>query len=293
MYHGVVDCKHDAYMERNFHTVSEFRQHLVHLKRMRVVPIEQLAHGIETGRHLTAAITFDDGFKNNLVAAEMLDSAGIPWSLFVSTQDVGTSSTIWTSLVGLLLLHGQASSVDVLGHIWDLRDRHQRLESFGSIRRIAKRLNRAQRLTFMDSLINNFPAEEDIRLVSEFPMFQMLNWNDLRDLSAAGVTVGSHGAHHELLHSDQPDEVVKSELIRSRGDIVSELGRACDYLAYPNGDHSARSRSIVQDLAYTLAFTTEDGAVSPSQDRLSLPRLSARGDELAFLRSLLRGCSAG
>lgn len=290
-YHGLVDAKTDAYLERNFHTIRQFREHLRILRRHRVVPPEQVIDAAKEASQLTVAITFDDGYRNNEIAAELLDAARLPWALYVSTGEVGGDSTIWTVRLGLLLLHGKAPSVEAFDQKWDLTDRNVRLASFGAVRRRAKQLGRPDRVALLDELVSQFEPGEEERLLTEFPSFNMLNWSDLRSLRDGGAAIGSHGVDHEIHHERQPDHVIEDELHLSQRAISENLGAPCTSLAYPNGDFTDRSRRVAQELGYLTAFSTVDDTVHAGTDPLALPRLTARGDLTGFHRSLLTGQS--
>lgn len=291
-YHGVVASKSDPYLERNFHTIDQFRVHLRFLRKCVVIPPASVVGSPADSRRHLVAITFDDGFRNNEIAAELLEEERMPWALFVSTGVVGSASTVWTARLGLLLLHGHAHEIEAFGRSWSLLEREDRLAAFAAIRRRAKLLSSRQRVAFLESLTSQFDIAEEERLLSEFPSFQMMTWEGLRELSTRGVTVGSHGVTHELLHGGQPDEVVRWELNHSQQQLSKELQTRCDTLAYPNGDCSSYSRHVARSLGFRAAFTTLDGSVEPDSDPMALPRMTALGDPIAFLRSLQRGrCS--
>lgn len=288
-YHGLIANKANGIIDRNFHTIEQFRAHLGYLRRFRVISPDEAANPNVWSRRLTVVITFDDGYKNNEIAAELLEAARLPWGLYVSTDVVGTASTIWTARLSMLILHGHASQVEVLGRCWRLSTPDERRVSFNAIRRTAKSLSQPKRVALMDELVEQFDSGEESRLIAEFPAFKMLNWSDLRSLSASGVTIGSHGVSHEVQHANQPDAVIEAELSESQTAISRQLGIDCTTLAYPNGDSTECSRQIASRLGYRTAFTTVDRAIRPQDLPLALPRLSARGDPVEFVRSLLRG----
>lgn len=290
-YHGVVERKTDPYLERNFHTVQQFRDHLRILGRHRVVAPTEVVAAAKQASRLTLAITFDDGYLNNEIAAEILEAARLPWAIYVSTGEIGRGATIWTARLGLLLLHGQAPSVDAFDQRWRLADRELRLACFSVVRRRAKQLAQRERVAFLEELVSQFEPGEEQRLLAEFPSFRMLDWPGLRSLRDSGATVGSHGVTHEIHHERQPYHVIEEELRISQRTIREELGSTCTTLAYPNGDITDRSRQFARDLGYLTGYTTADGSVHADSDPLALPRLTARGDLVEFGRSLLTGRS--
>ena len=70
-----------------------FRQHMAFLIQMTGVSVVGFEDGKGSGEALEIAVTFDDGYKDNLyVAAPILQDFNIPFSVFVSTQFVKDGS---------------------------------------------------------------------------------------------------------------------------------------------------------------------------------------------------------
>jgi peptidoglycan/xylan/chitin deacetylase (PgdA/CDA1 family) len=69
-----------------------FRRHF------RVVPLREIVEKLERGQRLgrELAITFDDGYRDNLeVAAPVLEKLALPATFFIVTQSMGTSIVPW------------------------------------------------------------------------------------------------------------------------------------------------------------------------------------------------------
>ena len=106
-YHGLVQKGQDKQLERNFRSVSDFREHVQFFRRHGVMALDDLTHSLAQGDgsdRRRAVITFDDGYANNLLAAEILAEAKLPWCLFVSTAAMGRQKAIWPVELSLLLL---------------------------------------------------------------------------------------------------------------------------------------------------------------------------------------------
>ncbi len=277
-YHGVVEAKTDPLLERTFHSLPHFREHLRLFRRLRVGSLDRLAGALD-GRAAGSprvVITFDDGYANNLLAFELLARSGIPCTLFLTTGAVGPGGTIWTTELGLLVLHGRADAVDLWDTTWPLGTRQLREHAFFAFRRRLKALPAAERRLAMQSLREQFPAEEVERLLERFPSFRMLSWTDVAQIAAAGVEIGRYGVEHEIHHAAQAPAVRHHELTASKTELERRLGRDCRYFAFPNGDVHAGSAGEVEAAGYRLAFTTRAGAVTAAADRHLLPRYKPR-----------------
>jgi len=284
-YHGVVERKKDKIVENIFHSISEFQDQLRFLRFFRILSMNELMDKLmnqtnqKQNYYLKPAvvITFDDGYANVLIAAEILDKYRIPWTLFISTGGIGQDRPLWPQELDLLLLHGNAYRVEALSKIWSLKTREEREIALQEIRRAMKKLPAPQRRKVMEEIRQQFPEGETQRLLEQFPSLRMLTWKEVQQLASAGVEIGSHGVEHEIHHPNQPEFIRKDELIRSKEEIEKRLNRPCRYFAYPNGDFVEFSPKEVQDSGYLMAFTTQERTISVIEDFYLLPRLNTFG----------------
>jgi peptidoglycan/xylan/chitin deacetylase (PgdA/CDA1 family) len=283
----MVRQKGDALLERNFHLLSDFPLHLEFLRRQSIMPLSEFAGGAARGRAFprsAAVITFDDGYANNLLAGDILAKTGLPWTVFVSTGAVGPQGIIWTVELSLLLLHGHSKSLDALGQTWRLATREERESAFQAIRYRLKAMPARSRQETMNEIRAQFPASETPRLLEEFPAFQMLTWQALRQLAQNGVEIGSHGVDHEIHHAAQDSEVRRRELVESKKEIERHIGKACRFFAFPNGDTCEHSAREAEEAGYEMAFTTRQGFMRPDSNRFLLPRIAPGGSAAKLKR---------
>lgn len=277
-YHGVVERRTDAVLERNFHTVAELRDQVAFLKRQRVLSLDELLALLDSGKPLpedAALVTFDDGYASSHLAAEILGKQHVPWVLFVTTACIETGAPPWTVELSVLLLHGEVPRVELDDGVWPLTTRAERERAFQCLRPELKGLPAGELQTRLATLRAQFPPGETQRLVEAFPSVRMLTWEGARDLCAAGVEVGSHGVDHVIHHGRQPPDVRRRELRESKRAIEERLKRRCRAFAFPNGDHIPSSAREAEDAGYEIAFTTQPMAVPARSDRHGLPRLVA------------------
>jgi peptidoglycan/xylan/chitin deacetylase (PgdA/CDA1 family) len=99
----------------------------------------------------------------------------------------------------------------------------------------------------------------------------LLDWMEVRAMTAAGVAFGSHTRSHPDLTGLAP-RALEAELVRSKQAIEDAVGRPVEALAYPYGAHDATVRGLA-GAHFALACGTRLGHVGPANDRLALPRL--------------------
>jgi len=107
------------------------------------------------------------------------------------------------------------------------------------------------------------------------------SWEQLAELAAAGVRIGSHTRHHRRLTTLAGEER-GDELAGSLAELRARLPEAIDLLAYPNGDHDDAVCAAAREAGYAAAYTTEKGRNDADTDRFRLKRVSVHGADGAL-----------
>ncbi len=119
-----------------------------------------------------------------------------------------------------------------------------------------------------------------------------LNWDEVRELAAAGFAIGSHTVSHYSLGMVGPEETHR-ELAESRERISQEVGQAPRGVSFPYGtvrDFSAESARTAKDVGYEYAVTAVHGLNLPGCDPFSLRRTTiGAGDGLRTFRMIMKG----
>ena len=90
--------------------------------------------------------------------------------------------------------------------------------------------------------------------------FGYMNWDQIREMSRAGVTIGSQTASH--LHMPKADPARnREELERSNKRFEEELGRGPLLFAYPYGESSTAVQTVVRETGFKAAFGQHSGAI--------------------------------
>lgn len=116
-----------------------------------------------------------------------------------------------------------------------------------------------------------------------------VSWDDLRFLAGKHWEIGSHTVTHPWL-TRSSDEELEHELVESKRRLEQELGRPCETLAYPSGDHDERVMAAAARAGYTLAAALPR-RLPAVVDPLSWPRISISRDDtmLRFRLKVSRG----
>jgi hypothetical protein len=106
-----------------------------------------------------------------------------------------------------------------------------------------------------------------------------LTWDDIRQMSEAGVDIESHSVTHPLLtHPHKPMikkdywSWIDQELIESKKRLENKLHKPVTSLAYPYGGYDEQIVEHTRAAGYKTALTCDDGDVSGFTDPLLLNR---------------------
>ncbi|MEQ9334183.1 polysaccharide deacetylase family protein [Thalassobaculum sp.] len=100
-----------------------------------------------------------------------------------------------------------------------------------------------------------------------------MTWDQIREMKAAGVTIGSQTASHPHL-PDIELEQVKIELDRAAQRITDETGERPALFAYPYGEYGTAIQRIVAARGYVAAFGQQSGVAHAGGDRFGVPRFA-------------------
>jgi peptidoglycan/xylan/chitin deacetylase (PgdA/CDA1 family) len=224
-------------------------------RRFEVVSLDTLletpTHGLTFSKPL-CLITFDDGWADTYSRAfPGLKKFSMPAVIFLTTGFIGTRGGFW---------------VEQVQKAWRKSSRRARLQSAAretaeanaaasvDLERLVewlKRMPASERNVLLECMLGtsgNGDGGADVDY--------MLSWDQAREMSDAGVEIGSHTVSHPLLTYEDASSVER-ELLLSKQILEEKLGRRVRAFAYPSGDWSERVREQAAKAGYGCAFTTQ------------------------------------
>ena len=100
-----------------------------------------------------------------------------------------------------------------------------------------------------------------------------MSWDQLRELKAAGVTVGSQTHTHPHMHTLSVERV-REEIDTSNQIFLNELGERPELFAYPYGEYSRFVIDAIKDAGFIAAFGQNSGIMHADDDFFELPRFA-------------------
>lgn len=263
-YHRVLSQETSGRLYRLGIPDGVFRRQILHLRRhYRIVGLEEVAAIVEgrggTRGGLVVAVTFDDGYADNLEAARWMAGQGLPVTIFpVSGPMDDGRPFFWERLAAIFDLS------PVIGGLSRVEARVR----FDRERARIKDLSPEEREDALATLAAGMGVEPDR---TARPSDRPLTWEEAAALSRAGVRFGGHTVTHPLL-TRLTDAEVRREITEGNTRIGEMLGVTIDTFAYPTGDVDRRVRDLTEATGVRLAVTCAGGRNMRGQDPLLLRR---------------------
>ena len=277
MYHGVVKTplpySHACFVEE-----STFRDNIEHLKHtFQVLPLVEAVERLQTQSfdRPTAAITLDDGLQNNHdVAFPILQQAGLPATVFLTTELVNTGRTLWYCHLNWALAETRRTSLECWDVQFDLASPNSKAAAASAIEERLKTFPHPQLQAETQKIITALGCRPDSLVDTDSP-FRILNNDSINRMIDSGlVTFGAHTHSHAILSLLSREEQLY-EITSSLELIQTLTGSPCEVFAYPNGrrqDYDEDSVAILKDSTVKVAVTTINGANDSSTPPLELRR---------------------
>jgi len=116
----------------------------------------------------------------------------------------------------------------------------------------------------------------------------LMDAQQIREMHAANMTIGSHTLTHPRLPDCNPDEMSR-EIVNSKAKLEDILSFPVHHFAYPYGLYNETARALVEQTGYLSACSTRSGFNNPETDCYELRRLEIFGsDRLWNLKQKLK-----
>lgn len=287
-YHAICGAEGHAYAAPGICvTPSAFERQVRYLAaEYAVLPLPEIVERLRTRRSLPSnavAITFDDGYADNLEAARTLHRHGLTATFFITAGCMASGDPFWPAEIRALVASIEVPALDL-----DVDGRPVRIDVQGTRgqERAVKDLTR---------LIKGHPVpvREAIRErlrqaagTAAVPQY-MLRWEDLAEMQRLGMTIGAHTLTHPNLPNAGPVDAWR-EIEGSKQRLERELGAPVTLFAYPNGGAerymTPKIASMVEQAGFAAATTSRNGFAGPGSDPYALERIQVqeRLEDLLF-----------
>jgi len=268
-YHRVGDPRSTPYDSALYScSTEEFDWQLAWLKkRFPIVNLHEaldIVHGRSKPSRTSILLTFDDGYRDNFAEAfPVLRKHNLSATFFLPTFFVGSHSLPWWDEIAFMVKLAKGERLTLTypeNEEFDLTI-PDRLTTVFQVLRSFKRAPVVETERFLREL----ETATGVKRPGEDAERCFLNWDEAREMQAAGMCFGSHTHTHELL-ARLPYERQVEELRISRQILEAELDREIDTLSYPRGRPSSFSEetfAALRETNYKTAFSFYTGVNKP------------------------------
>jgi peptidoglycan/xylan/chitin deacetylase (PgdA/CDA1 family) len=289
-YHRILPLgdgiKHEGDIELISATPEEFAWQVDYIRRrFNPVSFEDIADCIDGKKQLpprAIAITFDDGFADVYeYAFPILQQAGVPATVFVSTEYVSEHRPFWFDLVAWLIANAPTGTVFQSGNSQPVQASAMPSERASATVKILKWLKNCSETERHDAVSSLYAQLPDLTERGVELLGRALSWEQIQEMAAAGIEFGSHTVSHRCLAKLSQTEL-EFELRASKRHLDEHLNKPITALAYPFGGPTAYSDDVIstaQRFGYRVGTTYIPGVNSLSKaDRFALRRQHVERD---------------
>ena len=260
-YHGLCpdSVRREAWVPSFFVTESAFRRQMQYLRRwFKPVSLRAAVEFAAQNGHFepgAVAITFDDGYYNNLtLAGRILAEFTIPATVFLATRCVEEAQLLPHDRVRFIRLWRAAAGEPPIPEL-----EHFTRESIASV------------LQQLDSL---WPPYEARVTPEQWETLRPMTWQEVRSAPPL-FDFGGHTHNHAIL-GNETREVRRWEILESMRRIPEQGGRDAAVFSYPNGqkgDYDEGDKAVLRSIVCKAALSGIAGINPAGADMLELRRL--------------------
>ena len=266
---------------------AAFEQHVGYLAaHYAVLSLPDAVGALKRGATLprnAVAITFDDGYADNLAAARTLQRYGLTGTFFITAACLAGDQPFWPaeirSLIGAITVPrlrltaaGARLDIPVDGE----SERRAAIKTVSS-------LFKAHSIPVRESLRDQLRAAAGAVRGPEC----MLRWQDVTEMARMGMTIGSHTLTHPNLPNAGESDAWR-EIRDSKSKLERELGTRISMFSYPNGGAerymTPAIANLVRKAGFDAATTSRNAFAGPGSDLYALERVQVKESlaDLAF-----------
>ena len=195
------------------------------------------------------AVTFDDGFENNIsVAAPILHDLNIPSTIYVTSKFVDENGMSWIDRIEYAVQDTELKTIaaEWINTDFKIDDAEQKISFLRNIRQYVKNTPECDPNQFADALCVRLGKSG--KLATEDQLDLKMTWDQVRDANASDlITIGGHSHSHPIL-SFLSQEQLKAELDISLNMLLERANVAPTHYSYPEGLSHCFSENVIKEL---------------------------------------------
>ena len=260
-------------------TPQAFERHVAYLtKHYAVMPLVEAVDRLRADRPLpnnAVAITFDDGYADNLPAARVLARHGATATFYITAGCMAGGLPFWPAEIRTLVANLREPAVTLAaGPVNVTIPVGSATEKRAAVLRITK-LFKSQRIPVREQL------REQLRQAAGSPPLPdvMLTWDEVREMRHLGMTIGAHTITHPNLPSAGL-QAATAEIRGSKARLEDETAAPVTMFSYPNGGaeryYTPELQAAVSAAGFEAAASSWNGFAGAHSDIYALERIEVQ-----------------
>ena len=271
MFHRVLDTNHHNSFDIDICiTCNNFDEIITFLKRhFEIVDIMEGIERKDFKKHIPCAITFDDGWLDNYeFAFPILKKHGVPATIFLCAGMVGTHRKFWFERTFNLINNvvKNKNGFSQIKKYFEVIIPKERLETIEDKKAFLWQINNELKKKHPHHISDFIDEAEAHFSVKQDENRSLMNWKEIREMSGANISFGSHGMNHHILtvltKEERYYEIKQSKKILDGKDI-----NFVPIFSFPNGNYDQETIDIAEEAGYKILLTASINKCGEGQSK--------------------------
>ena len=261
MYHGISTNRSNPFNARHTY-IKDFENQIKYFKKhFNILTVKDFFdHKIDDSK-LNIAITFDDGYLNNLqYALPILEKYQVPVSIYTTCLFEEDNPYIWADFLQIATFYGK-DSYEFGGELYYKKgSQYLRFIDHKSLLSIVK--NEKPDYEFKKEIYHKLNYVFERFKSIHFSFWKLMDHDDLIEISKSKyVTIGSHGFYHNNLGVLKLENA-ENEIRSSKKTLENIIQKEIEEIAYPDGSFNEKLINSATSLGLHYQLGTENNEIN-------------------------------
>jgi len=293
-YHG-IDLNEDKRFNMRFFSNKTLEKHFYYLKKYtNVISINDYFEQKWDKNKLNVAITFDDGYRNNMLYLKpLVEKYELPISIYITGLTNTPYKFLWADFADLVLYFTKRDAFVIGNQEFRKTETGNYINNEGLSPKL--KIKEVGNWGYKEEFFQLFESEfNEIQKNPELvDYWQIMSDEEIQSCSKSPfISIGSHSYYHNNL-DNIPFSNAKQELIDSKNYLENLTQLAITELAYPDGAYTEElafwaNKELGFDKQLALSFRFENDSIKPyMRSRIGLYPVDSIPNQLRQIEPIL------